>query len=42
MHEIDCMDMPAFLRLRAWDAKREAVAQQPKPAFIDEVWKRMK
>ena len=35
MKEIDEMDMLGFLRLRAWDAKREQEARQ---RFIDEVW----
>ena len=38
MKEIDEMDMLGFLRLRAWDAKREYIKKQPKPAYIDEVW----
>ena len=38
MKEIDEMDMLGFLRLRAWDAQREYIKKQPKPAYIDEVW----
>ena len=41
MRDIDEMDMPGFLRLRAWDAKREKVAHAPKRAFIDQVWSRV-
>ena len=38
MKEIDEMDMLGFLRLRAWDAKREAEKKKPQHRFIDEVW----
>ena len=38
MKEIDEMDMLGFLRLRAWDAKREAEKKKPQHHFIDEVW----
>jgi hypothetical protein len=38
MREIDEMDLPGFLRLRAWDARRRQAAQAPKRRFIDEVW----
>ena len=38
MKEIDEMDMLGFLRLRAWDAQREAEKKKPKHAYIDEVW----
>ena len=41
MQEIDQMDMLGFLRLRAWDAKREQKSLEPRPAFIDEVWPNM-
>ena len=41
MQEIDQMDMLGFLRLRAWDAKKEQKSLEPKPAFIDEVWPSM-
>jgi hypothetical protein len=42
MKEIDEMDMLGFLRLRAWDAQREAEKKKPRRAFIDEVWKSVK
>ena len=32
------MDMLGFLRLRAWDAQREAEKKKPRQRFIDEVW----
>ena len=35
---IDEMDMLGFLRLRAWDAQREAEKKKPRQRFIDEVW----
>ena len=38
MKEIDEMDMLGFLRLRAWDAKREAEKKKTRHRFIDEVW----
>ena len=38
MNEIDSMDMLGFLRLRAWDAGREKHKQEPKHAYIDQVW----
>ena len=42
MKEIDEMDMLGFLRLRAWDAQREAEKKKPRQRFIDEVWPRVK
>ena len=42
MKDIDEMDMPGFLRLRAWDAGREQKKKAPKRAFIDQVWKSLK
>ena len=42
LKEIDEMDMLGFLRLRAWDAQREAEKKKPRRAFIDEVWKSVK
>lgn len=42
MREIDEMDILGFLRLRAWDAQRERIKKQPKPAFIDQVWANLK
>ena len=41
MKEIDEMDMLGFLRIRAWDAQREHISQEPKTAFIDHVWPRI-
>ncbi len=38
MKEIDEMDILGFLRLRAWDAQREAEKKKPRQRFIDEVW----
>ena len=42
MTELDSMDMLGFLRIRAWDAKREMEKKKPKHRFIDEVWPRVK
>ena len=42
MKEIDEMDMLGFLKVRAWDAQREHVSQEPNVAFIDQVWPNMK
>ena len=42
MREIDDMDMLGFLRIRAWNARRETVKKKPKRAFIDEVWTSVK
>ena len=38
MNEIDEMNMLGFLRLRAWDARREQEKKKPRQRFIDEVW----
>ena len=38
MNEIDTMDMLGFLRLRAWDARREKQKKEPKRVYIDQVW----
>ena len=38
MKEIDEMDMLGFLRIRAWDAQREATSLTPKAVYIDQVW----
>lgn len=41
MREIDEMDMLGFLRLRAWDARREydrAHTIVTRKAYIDEIW----
>ena len=29
MDEIDCMDMPGFLKIRAWNAKQEQKKKEP-------------
>lgn len=42
MSEIDNMDMVGFLRIRAWDARQTAIREQPKPAYIDQVWPNLK
>ena len=42
MMEIDKMDMLGFLRLRAWDARREQEKKKPRQRFIDEVWPGLK
>jgi len=38
MTDIDNMDMPGFLRLRAWRANGEKRKAAPQRRFIDEVW----
>lgn len=38
MNDIDSMDMLGFLRIRAWDAQQRAKKEQPRPAYIDQVW----
>lgn len=35
MHEIDGMDMIGFMKIRAWEARKE---REPKKRYIDEVW----
>ena len=42
MDEIDCMDMPGFLKMRAWNAKQEQKKKQPRQRYIDEVWSGLK
>jgi hypothetical protein len=42
MAEIDGMDMPGFLSIRAWNAKREARTKIPKLRFIAEAWPQMR
>lgn len=42
MCEIDSMDMLGFLKIRAWNAKKEKVKKQPKKAYIDQVWTSLK
>ncbi len=38
MAEIDQTDLLGFLRIRAWNARREHDKQKPQPRHIDEVW----
>ena len=38
MDEIDRMDMPGFLKMRAWNARREQKKKEPRQRYIDEVW----
>ena len=38
MDEIDRMDMPGFLKIRAWNAKQEQKKKEPRQRYIDEVW----
>ena len=42
MHEIDSMDMLGFLKLRAYNARKQAEKNKPKPTFIDTVWPGLK
>ena len=42
MGEIDGMDMLGFLRVRAWNARKEKKKKEPKPRYIDEVWTQLK
>ena len=39
MHEIDGMDMGGYLKIRAWEARKEKKQAAPKRMYIDEVWK---
>lgn len=38
MAEIDQTDLLGFLRIRAWNARRDRKKKQPQPRHIDEVW----
>ena len=38
MDEIDRMDLPGFLRIRAWNARQEQKKKEPRRRYIDEVW----
>ena len=40
MKDIDEMDMVGYLRVRAWDARRQHAKAQPvaRRVYIDEVW----
>ena len=42
MDEIDRMDMPGFLKIRAWNAKQEQKKRKPRQRYIDEVWSSLK
>ena len=42
MDEIDRMDMPGFLRVRAWHARRKRDKKKPRRRYIDEVWPEVK
>ncbi len=42
MQEIDQMDMLGFLKIRAWNARKEQKKKGPKHAYIDEVWPNLK
>ena len=42
MDEIDRMDMPGFLKIRAWNAKQEQKKKEPRQRYIDEVWTELK
>ena len=36
------MDMPGFLKIRAWNAKQEQKKKEPRQRYIDEVWSSLK
>ena len=38
MQEIDSMDMLGFLKIRAWNARREKTKKEPRHTTIDQVW----
>lgn len=42
MKEIDEMDMLGFLKVRAWNARKEKKEKEPKPRYIDEVWTQLR
>lgn len=42
MDEIDRMDIPGFLKIRAWNANREQEKKAPRQRYIDEVWTELK
>ncbi len=42
MQEIDQMDMLGFVKIRAWNARKEQKKKEPKRAYIDEVWPNLK
>ena len=42
MDEIDHMDMPGFLKIRAWNVRQEQKKKEPRQRYIDEVWSSLK
>ena len=42
MQDIDSMDMPGYLKIRAWHANREKKQKEPQRRFIDEAWPNLK
>lgn len=42
MQEIDQMDVLGFLKIRAWNARKELIRGLPRPRYIDEVWPGLK
>ena len=42
MKDIDEMDMPGYLRMRAWKANREIKVKAPVRRYIDDVWPNLK
>ncbi len=42
MKDIDEMDMVGYIRLRAWNARREKEKNSPRPNTIDNVWPGLK
>ena len=38
MDDIDRMDMPGFLRIRAWALKKEKAPPKPMRRYIDQIW----
>ena len=39
MCDIDDMDLLGYLRVRIWAIKREKKKNEPKPQYIDQIWK---
>ena len=42
MREIDEMDILGFLRIRCWKTRQEQKKKEPRRAYIDEVWPKLK
>jgi len=38
MAEIDQTDLLGFLRIRAWNARKQKKKAEPAPSYIDTVW----